>query len=496
MPVKLDFATFHAVADGGQDKDVICFNASGQKSLGLFQTEEQAAGLEPRIHQRLWTAFLAAAEQRFGADRVERVWNFYGIDPQKLIREKKPLKAGYVHMLEVGTMKIHLADLRQKIGRGVADNPPGFIETRIKEMIPFPRFPLKMEACKIPGSPTKTSSFFSYDPYLMDQELNALLKDVGSLSQKAYHERLTKSIISRELPEGMIVPAPCPHARGKIDYYVVYKCVSKGDGLVAYALKPLSKHSFLSPMLVFRPSPYHPSGLDFLETWLNNMQRDIGWLGYHTARGALGKLVHDRKFCPPNRKIIVTGYSVAADHAQLFIADYYERVKEAIFYNGPSIDGETAEMFAVKMNARLRASPMKVRIYRNKEDVVCSAGRKHLFWGVRNRAIDVKLVEFESKEPLTAKQAHGRRHFDTPNGDAGFIRKVFTKGPELDKQLDNSERGFDVKWYEGKRLIWGSYIIYPTLLFWSRLFQFLERKLGITIFRHTPKRQVTSEITS
>lgn len=484
MPVNLDFRQFHDISAQALETDVLGVSP-GNSRLSLVTGKKEAT--LPEECQRAWTALNDAAKQHYGAARVERVWKYYRIDPAEMMRKNRPLKVGHVHMLEVGAMKLRIGDLHNRIGGVPVEHcHPVAIANSVEDLNRYTADPLKLPPHEIRGSPSHTIPFFSYDPYLMDQELQLLFRDVGKLKRNAYLERLTKAIVSRELPEGTLIPAPSPTKSGITEYYVVYKCISKGDGLVAYALKPVTTKSRLKPMVVFRPSPYHPSGLDFLETWLNNMQKNMGWLGYQTARGALGNLLYDPDFCSLETPITVCGYSLGGVHAQLLTADYYDRIGEAIFFNDPSIDADTAEMFAVKINALTHLNhPMRVRIYRTKGDVSNYANDKHLFWGVKHPDVDVRLVELEPKETLTAKQAHGWRHFDAP--ERAYMKRVFHKGEDLNRELDNNRRGEDVIWYENMRLLWGSYILYPIFFVWSRILQALERYVGLNVLRRTPR---------
>jgi len=177
---------------------------------------------------------------------------------------------------------------------------------------------------------------------------------------------------------------------------------------------------------------------------------------------------------------------VAGVHAQLFIADNFERVGKVVLFNSPGADSETAEMFAVKVNAMPPSeTPVKVRIYRTKGDIAQFAGGKLLFWGVDRPDIDVKLVEVTPTIKLTTKQCHGWRHFDSP--EVNYTARTFTTPRELDKRLDNRKRGIDAMWYEDKRLFWGAYLVYPFLFIWSRLLQLCEKCFGLSILRHTPR---------
>ncbi len=492
MSVDLNFSRFHTLASCAKETDIL-YLPEGSEILSTMPSSS-AGGLTPELNKRAWTALVDAAHEQYGAKSIERVWQFYGIDPARMIKEGRPLKASNIHMLEVGTMKVHMDDLNKTLSGSISNFEPRRLVSAVNALIPFPRYPLDTQPHKMHGAPSQTLSLFSYDPYLMDQELLLSFRDVGYLSEEAYIERLCKVFATRELPEGLLVPAPRPDAHGQIDYYVVHRCISKGDGLVAYALKPVSNYSLLKPTVVFRPSPYHPSGLDFLETWLNNAQEKVGWLGYAPARDALAALMNDSEFCRLDQKIRVCGHSLGGNHAQLFVSDHLERVDEAIFFNDPSVDAATAEKFAEKVNALPHdADRVKVRIYRVQGDIANYANQKHLFAGVIHPKFDIQLALFQPKASFTSLECHSCRIFDSP--DVSFTEHVITRGEDLDRELDNTKRGDDVLWYERLRLLIGSFLIYPIFFVLSRIFQFMEKYGGPIIMRRTPKRQVASEAT-
>jgi hypothetical protein len=191
-------------------------------------------------------------------------------------------------------------DLKKYFGtiRDVEKAPASTLQETLAKRMPLPCNRLKIAPFRLHGAPSTFSGSFLHDPYLLDQELQLLFSDIGNLPHPyAYMERLCKAVLSRELSVGMIVPAPDPKKqKGKLDYYEIYDVISIGDGLVAYAFKPLSKSSKLEPMVLFRSSPYHLSASDVLETWLNNMQKSLGWLGYQSSRGKLAQLLHDPQF--------------------------------------------------------------------------------------------------------------------------------------------------------------------------------------------------------
>ncbi|MBS3904701.1 MAG: hypothetical protein KGZ39_05190 [Simkania sp.] len=486
------FQQFHHMANiSSEGTPLVLEGNSSSRRIVVAQK-----GVSSVSQGRTWEIFLQAANTQFGVNKVKHIFTRYGINTQTMIQQARPLLAKHVHMLEVGVSCVHREDLDRYAGsaRNSSLLAPSRIQQLIHKHIPVPCNRLNVAPFQLSGTPTSTKAFFFHDPHLMDQEMQLLFSDIGNLPHRyAYLERLCKGIIPRELPVGMLVPAPDPSGhKGALDYYEIYDVITTGDGLVAYAFKPLSKSSRLQPMILFRGSPYHLSGNDVLETWLNNMQKNIGWLGYQSSRGKLAKLAHDTDFCGKNQRITVGGFSLGGAFAQLFTADHPERIAEAIFFNDPSIDAETADMFSAKINSMKKLpTSMKVRIFRTKGDFVHYANEKHLFCDVHHPQIDIRLTEIEPKPNLTTKQRHGWRHFDCAI-PGNYTERVFTRSGDLDQKLNNAKRGEEVLWYERVRLFFGSYLIFPVFYILSRIFQYIEQKTGLAVLRHTvPKRSST-----
>lgn len=442
-------------------------------------------------HGRSWEVFLRSAYAQFGANKVQEIFSRYAINPQYMVQQGMPLLSKHVHMLEVGASCLRREDLQKYVGssKNLASMSPSQLQQVVHKHVPVPCNRLRVAPFRLSGAPSTTSAFFFHDSYLIDQELQLLFSDVGNLpNYYAYLERLCKAISPRELTVGAVIPAPHPSGqKGALDYYEVYDVITTGDGLVAYALKPLSKASTLEPTIVFRGSPYHLSANDVLETWLNNVQKNIGWLGYQSSRGKLAKLMHDSNFCPANKRVTVTGFSLGGAHAQLFIADHPERVATAVFFNDPAIDEETADMFAAKINdTKKLPGSMKVRIFRTKGDVVHYAGGKHLFCGVHHPQVDIRLTQMKPKDLITTRQSHGWRNFDRAI-PGQFDTKVFVNPKDLDRELDNAKRGEDVLWYERARLVL-SYFVFPLFYVWSRILHFIEDNTGLAVLRHSKPR--------
>lgn len=471
----LQFPDFHTLAGKAKDSSPLYLEGSGSDiNLTL-----KAPNKKDINHTRTWNHFIESANDLYGEKSVKRIFERYAVDPGRLSEQNSPLLVKHVHMIELGATLLRKKDLKHVLG---GDSSASSLEHFLAERS-LPK-PLNVDTSRLMGAPTTWGGFFFHDRYLMDRELQLLFSDVEDLSWEGYLERLCKSVLPRELPLGLIVRAPDPRSKGSMDFYEIYDVTTVGDGLVAYAFKPLYKDSSLEPMILFRGSPFHFSAFDVLETWMNNLQKYIGWLGYQTARGKLAKLAHDFNFCPEKTGMLVGGFSLGGDHAQLFTTDHYDRISSAIFFNDPSIDAETADLFATKINATKKLPhSIKAQIFRTEGDLANYAGQKHAFCGVEHPQVGVELTVIKPNVELSTRQSHGWKHFDT-HGKINHTKRVYTDPDDLERELDNSKRGPEVEWYENFRLT-GSYFIYPFFYVWSRMFHFLEDLTGIPIVRHS-----------
>jgi len=313
----------------------------------------------------------------------------------------------------------------------------------------------------------------------MDQETQLLFSDVKDLSFAAWQERFSKCIINRELSEKQILPAP--GAGGRIEYYKVYRKIAKGGGLVAYALSPVGSDSTLKPFLFFRPTQCALSHKDAIETYMNDIEPNIGQMGYTDAQSALCELMNDPKFCSVNRKIEVAGYSLGGVHAQRFLADHWRKVSTATFYNDPSIDSEVANRFAEEINQQPEFSdPLQLVIFRTKGDIADYVGEKHLGYGVTHPNVAIQLLEFDQENrAISLHQLHSLRIFDNP-----YRSYCINACPPQDfnTHLDNEQRGPAIFWYEKMRRCWGT--VFFWLLFGLReITKFFCAFIGIELLR-------------
>src|SRR5690348_3167041 len=128
----------------------------------------------------------------------------------------------------------------------------------MRSVQPFPVVCSYVNPVTIPQRKTLYDKLF-HNVFKKDKEKQLLFSDVTNLSPEAWIERFSKTIASRELIEGQIIPAP--GRNGGIDYFKVYRKIA-GDGLVAYALKPAASDSTLKPTLIFRPTQWALSNED------------------------------------------------------------------------------------------------------------------------------------------------------------------------------------------------------------------------------------------
>ncbi len=391
-----------------------------------------------------------------------------------------PLLPKHVELFSVGAAQVLNRDIKAKFPGKIRALTREQLKERIAQIQPFPILGECKDPTKMTGAPGTTFAHFFHDKLLMDKEKQMLFSDVEKMSLPAYRERLTKIITNRELIEGQIIPAPGHD--GHVDYYKVYRKVATGDGLVAYALSPATNNSTLKPLIVFRPSQWALSNEDTFETYLNDVQLNIGEMGWKGAAAEFEKLMSDPHFRRNNEKISISGYSLGGAQAQRFLAVHADHVSYAVFYNDPSVDDETAEKFAQRMNSMgRRGEPLNIQIFRMKGDFCDYIGGKHLGWGVDHPDVNIQLMEgnFDDKKAAAFK-LHSHRVFD--NTTFPYYMQRYDDTQQLFDRLDNSKRGPDVLWYERMRRIWGK-VTFASIYSLSVVVKFISWALGVRILR-------------
>lgn len=437
-------------------------------------------------NRQTWDLFLRSVSHELGPVKVQEICKRYRFDVVKMYRQGAPLLPKHIEIFSVGASRIATKDLKRQFDQShLRDLSVEQLSERLHTVNPFPIVGWSIDPRQISGDPTHTSSYFIYDPFWMDKETQLLFSDVGDLSFPAWQERLCKAVLNRELFEKQIIPAP--GVNGRTEYYKVYRKIATGDGLVAYALSPLGSDSTLKPLLVFRPTQGCLCNEDGLETYLNDVEHQIGKTGYLSAKGLLDQLIEDPKFCPVGTRIKGAGYSLGGTHFQRFLADHWHSVSEASFYNDPSVESELAEEFAQEINhAGSETELPHLTIFRVAGDLADCIGEKHLGWGITRPGV-VQLSEYDPRnKKLSKPELHGIRVFDTSRHDYHIL--PLSDPDELNTYLDNEQRGSKVFRYEKMRKYCGG-VAYNFLCAFRGFLEFLSTLLGIPILKRNQATQ-------
>jgi hypothetical protein len=461
-------------------------NRSPQPAL-IYHTEEPILPQSKHINQKTWEVFNNALQEWLGKEKFDQICNRYEMDPLYLQRTGAPLYGEYVERFSIGASRVFLKDIKRMSGKDAHALTRDELKDAIREAQAFRNMLGRhINPVEIAGTPDDFKAWFVFDALLMDREKQLLFSDVEHLTYPAFLERLTKSITNRELEKKQIIPVPGED--GDLDYYRVYKKIATGDGLVAYALKPVAVDSHLNNLLVFRQTQMALSHEDALPSIFNDLETDVGKSGYAAAKSDFEDLMNDPDFLAPDAMLEIAGFSLGGAHAQRFLADFHSRVSVAHFYSDPSIDAETAERFEREVQEIDRPdSPLKIFIYRVVGDYVHYVGQKHIGWHVDPDKVHVELIEVNhEKREIALLSAHCFKMFDN-NAELNYNVSRIDSQKELSNHLDNSKRGAEVVWHERMRLIWGKilhvyfYFIYAILKGFGKLF-------GITILRSSKGR--------
>ncbi len=450
-------------------------------SLCDISGSSSQAGIEQ--NKRTWEIYRESLIGTMGERKFEWICNRYRsrLNFTRLEKSGQPLLPEHIELFSIGSNQLLSRDIKQRFpGNLRSSHSRVQLQERMRVVQPFPIVGSYRDPVKIAGSPGSFSAFFFHDKVLMDKEKQLLFSDVGRLSFQAWMERFAKVTANRELLEGQLIPAP--GYDGRLDYYKVYRKVATGDGLVAYALRPATNDSTLKPIIVFRPSQWAVSNEDAFQTYLNDVQKNVGEMGWRAAKPFFEQLMNDPKFRRSDERVLIAGYSLGGAHVQRFLECHYENVSQALFYSDPSIDDETAESIRTKINAMPRRNePLNIQIFRAKGDFCHYVGDKHAGWGVIHPDVNIQLneVDHENKK-ISAMVLHAHRLFD--NTTFPYQIQCYENTEELFNRLDNSKRGPDVFWYERMRRIWGGVAFY-SFYGLSELIKLASWVFGVRILR-------------
>ena len=441
---------------------------------------------QKQLNQKTWDLFLRTLTQTIGLAKYQWICNRYCFDAQSMQKQGKPLLPEHIKLFTIGAGQIFTSDIKRLYppGRKIKQLTRLELQEKMRQAQPFQNtLSTRLNPVFIGGTPSQSHAWIFYHPLLMDEEKLMLFSDVQSMSVPAFLERFCKAIVNRELFEKQLIPAV--GSDGRADFYRVYKKISTGHGLVAYALKPATSDSTLKPLLIFRPTQIAISHEDMFQSIFNGLEPLIAKSGYVAAKPLFERLIKDSAFLPPGKKMDIAGYSLGGAHAQRFLADFHPFVSSAYFYSNPSIDRQTAERFAAETLSSRRDDLLNLYIFRIRGDI-CHyvGGEKHI--GCNAKAnIELYEVDHENAK-ITVMSAHAFKIFDSVKVN---YRMQCIKDPHLlFAHLDNSRRGEEVIWYERMRQVWGR-IVYVYLYFVYLLLIGCSKVLGVNLLRSSKNRR-------
>lgn len=486
------------------------------------------------VNRNTWQTLREALYESCPTELSGRVDDFcrrYGLDFERAKVDGTPLTVDHIERIGVGNSRVFVKDLHTLMKKKVAFSSCDEVSKNVAQLQANMYLGKSKPPAEIRGGPNSWSEVFFLDHFKWDKKVANLCSDMKDLYMKAtsrhaadipWTERVSKTFPTLEMEEGQVIPAPDGH--GGVDYFVVFRKIATGHGLVAYALKPLAQDSVLTPTLMFRPTQECLVAEDTVETWFNDFEENIGELGYTHARDLLRALMENRNFrrtfevdaydSRRNQidryevqdlhtgrfllieKIVVDAYSLGDAHAQRFLVDNSKGVREANLFNGPSIDQETAQLGADRVNARPVldgvGDQLVVRIFRNRAANVADGdhadafGNKHYGWHIDHKQVKVIIVEHQGV-PNTGKMLgpHSARLYEPSQLDrlSSVTTVTYTEHADIDRELDNMARGEDIAWYERTRCFWATQVLYRLVYVIYRLATWLLSCFHIELFR-------------
>jgi hypothetical protein len=458
-----------------------------EMNVRQFALPSSFSAEDKELNRETWKIFRASLVDTLGEEKLNWIGHRYQLNFNQMQAQGEPLRPEHVESISVGASQILTGDIKKRFPQKISTLTSEQLTAQMRVVQPFPIVGGYQDPMRITGSPSTFTAHFCHNKLLMDKEKQLLSSDIGRLTFPAWLERFSKATVNRELIEGQLIPAPGQD--GRIDYYKVFKKIGTGDGLVAYALRPATSNSTLKPLVAFRGTPLALSSEDAVEAYLNDVQSNVGEMGWKAAVGEFQTLMSDPHFRAGNEKICLAGYSLGGAHAQYFLAQHASAISHAVFYSDPSVDNETAESFAKEINrSQRRTEPLEIEIYRTLGDFCHCVGRKHVGWGVVHPDVRVRLIEIDCKDKKTATlgslHLHSLRIFD--NTAFAYQKQTFQDAQQLMKRLDNSSRGPDIFWYEQVRCFWSGIAFY-FFLGLSEMVKLISMIFNVKILRSSRK---------
>ena len=495
MTIEISFSDFIRVAEDPLHKGPLVVEG-GQLRARSYDYKDLLA-LRKRENQLVWREFNRAITAEFGKKRVDRACKRYQIDPVQLENKGSPLDDRIVGLFRVFASEVFCDDLTTDADEGAQWLPPDEIQRKV-EALRAHSFISDVGSIDY-FSACLVAPRFNQVALAFDRNKALLWPKLFNTTYEAYLEMLSKYLGRVEFEEGALLPAPSVQLDK--EYYKVTKKIV-GEGLMAYALQPLSAFSSLKPLLLFRPTTPNIVAEDAPLTWLNDFEIRIGTIGYNACKDQLTALINNPSFCPEGACIDIAGFSLGGAHMQRFLVDHWRKVGRAFSFNAPSVESFLAERFATELNAEpenTRDSFLSIEVFRTRDDIAHCVGEKHVGWGithpnVQRRLIEVDFVEREQIPRFTFQGAdarHARVFFHDQN--VQFVAQRHLR-ETIDVELDNTDAR-RAKFWERLHLTLGNLILFP-LVFLVHMVSFLFHKyLHVSLFRYSaPRGSVTAVI--
>ncbi|MBM3207241.1 MAG: hypothetical protein FJZ57_01355 [Chlamydiae bacterium] len=478
----LDFKNFYDLHSTQGSDTVFYLKRNGNLGLKCFSLQT-FIGLDNEKNRNVWRIFEALAKKEFGEDRFNRILKNRNININQKISQGSPLTKGIIKSFLLGTSKVLLKDIQAPDDLEVK----WFLPSQLKNMVDtLHKFPIIEDTFFFKINLESIINFLSYSKTeFQDIETHTLWKNLKGKNSYNYMEFLSKAIGLKKMEEGEVIPAPYTH--GVDDYYYVFKKICT-NGLVAYALKPVSSFSLARPLIVFRPTVLQPDSEDALYTVINDLNESLGEPGYMAAKDELSQLMRDPEFRREGVKIDIAGFSLGGNHAQRFFVDNYANVAHMYTVNAPSVERSLAENFASRINALPTTSQdaaFKISAMRVRDDLAHYVGQKHVGWGISNPRVKKECLQFDfvDRTQTEAEFSFGDRlnrhiqHF-LNQPDVLFVAERH-ESSDFDMQVDNTGNSRAMFW-ESMRVNFGSRVVLPLLKVVNLVFLLCHKYLYIS----------------
>ncbi|MBS0619873.1 MAG: hypothetical protein JSS61_00225 [Verrucomicrobia bacterium] len=443
-----------------------------KRRFGLFSPSFSEE--EKQTHRRTWEIFEKALQETIGQEKIDWIQKRYQSHANfKALRlSGSPLLPEHIEMFSAG-----IAQVRKKDIFYVKEMTRAQIAAEIERKQVLPLIGAYTEPETVLGTPTTMSAHFLHDTFDIDKQKQILFSDAAKISFEAWADRMAKVTVNKELIKGQLLPVR--GTDGQIDYYKVHCKIDKGQGLVAYALKPAASDSTLRPLLVFRPTQFSLSGQGAIPAFLNNCQPRIGMFGWLGAQAEFQALMKDPDF----KQIDLIGYSLGGVHAQRFLAEHHQHVRHVRFYADPSLEAGVTEKFAEEINRMpRRKEPLHIQIFQVEGDPCPHAGEKHLGWGITHPDVIIQLfhITVSNHKEWDRTYLHAFRPFDSRGVE--YSVKVHDKPDELSLLLNNPKRSEEAAYYSYLHSKW-SPVVSAFFTALEKLLYFFSWVTGLPILR-------------